>query len=82
MAQMQCIMYATLLRRLGKEVRDKLSTMVFSNNRQNWMAIYLTIFLLLHNCTMMTRRNEEFARQIDVPVGRSVFLPDVATLFN
>lgn len=80
--QMQCIVYTTLLRPLAKKVRDKLSTMVLANNRKNWMAIYLTIFLLLHSCTMMTRRNEEFARQINFPVGNPLCLPHAVTLNN
>ena len=82
MAQMQCIMYETLLRPLAKTVLDNLSTLVFSRNRKNWMTIYLIIFLLLHSGTMMTRRNEEFARQINLPVCKPVFLPHVSTLFN
>ena len=46
MAEMQCIMYTTLLRLLVKKVLGKLLTMVLSNNRKNWMGIYLTISLL------------------------------------
>ena len=82
MAEMQCIMYTTLLRLLVKKVLDKLSIMVLSNNRKNWMGIYLTIFLSLHSYTMMIRRNEEFARQINLSVGNSVFLPHPAAMFN
>ena len=46
MAEMQCIMYTTPIRPLGKKVLGKLSIMVLSNNRKDWMGIYLTISLL------------------------------------
>ena len=82
MLQMQCNMYMTLLFPLGKKVLDKLSSMLLSDDRKIRRATYLTTSLLLHSCTMMTRRNEEFARQINLSVGKSVFLLLVATLFT
>ncbi|KAI0878291.1 hypothetical protein GGS24DRAFT_444243 [Hypoxylon argillaceum] len=65
-AQLQCVMYTKFLIPLSKAVLNRLNEMVICNNRKYWLTIYLVIFVLLHNCTLTTRRNEQFARQMSL----------------
>ncbi|KAK8029283.1 hypothetical protein PG991_006339 [Apiospora marii] len=67
-AQFQCIIYTKFLQPLSRDLLNRLNTMVLSNKRRYWFTLYLVIFVLLHSCSLSTRRNEEFARQISLPV--------------
>ncbi|KAF8846805.1 hypothetical protein BDZ45DRAFT_608397 [Acephala macrosclerotiorum] len=62
-AQMECIMYTKILRPLSKKVLDSLNDLVKDNKRKYWLTIYFTIFILLHSCSMITKRDEETAKQ-------------------
>ncbi|RDW57318.1 hypothetical protein BP5796_12768 [Coleophoma crateriformis] len=67
-AQFQIIAFSRILRPLKKSVLKHLSNMgSAADTRKNWFTLYLTYFLLLHNCSLVTRRNEEYARQLDLP---------------
>lgn len=68
-AQIQIIGYSKIVRPLKKIVLDQLHALILANQRRNWLTIYLTLFVLLHSCSMMTRRNEEYARQLNLEVG-------------
>lgn len=72
-AQMECIMYTRVLRPMSKKVLNDLHMLVKRKNKSYWLTIYLTIFILLHSCSMITRRDEEFARQYNLNV--SFFFP-------
>lgn len=65
-AQKECIVYTKLLRPLSKAVLNQLQALVLTNEKKYWLTIYLTIFILLHNCSMITRRDAEYARQISL----------------
>jgi hypothetical protein len=67
-AQLELITFSVLLKPLSKAVLNELQTMIMANKKKHWLTIYLTTFLLLHNCAMMTRRDEEYARQIVLEV--------------
>ncbi len=69
LAQSHIIMSAGVMGPLQRDVLHQLQTMVLANEKRNWLTIYLTIFLLLHSCAMITRRDEEYAREINLPVG-------------
>lgn len=73
-AQNEWIIYTKLLRPLSKQVLDQLQTMVIGNKKQHWFTIYLTTFILLHSCSMITRRDAEYARQISLPVSHEPFI--------
>ncbi|KAL4953331.1 hypothetical protein BDW69DRAFT_194945 [Aspergillus filifer] len=62
-AQMECIMYSRILRPLADRVLSGLKDLVMANKRENWLTIYLTSFILLHSCAMLTRRDWETARE-------------------
>jgi len=67
-AQMQCIFYSKFLAPLKKLVLDQLQALVMGGRREHWLTIYLVLFILLHSCSMITRRNEEFAKSLGLPV--------------
>lgn len=72
-AQLEVIMYSTLLRPLRERVLTGLETLLRQNERRNWLTIYFTMFILLHSCSLTTRRDEEFARRIDFSVSEIDF---------
>jgi hypothetical protein len=70
-AQFQIIAYSKILRPLKNNLVKQLGKMSSAKNtRRNWFALYLTYFILLHSCTLVTRRNEEYARQINLQASR------------
>ena len=71
-AQMECIVYTRLLRPLSKAVLSQLHQLIYANKKHFWFTIYLTTFLLLHSCSMITRRDTEYARQISLSVRTPV----------
>lgn len=68
-AQLEVIAYSTLLRPLQHQVGHGLKSLFASNSRKNWLTVYLTIFVLLHSCSLLTRRDEEYARTVGKPVS-------------
>ncbi|KAL4787661.1 hypothetical protein BJX76DRAFT_345352 [Aspergillus varians] len=62
-AQMECIMYTRVLRPLCNRVLSGLKDLITENKREHWLTIYLTLFILLHSCAMLTRRDWETARE-------------------
>lgn len=68
-AQLEIIMYSTLLRPLRDQVLTGLETLLKENLRRNWLTIYLTLFILLHSCSLTTRRDEQFARRMELTVS-------------
>ncbi|PMB68509.1 hypothetical protein BM221_005088 [Beauveria bassiana] len=64
-AQMECIHYTKFLRPLSKKVLDSLQDLVLSSKKRQkaWFTIYLTLFVLLHGCALVTRRDAETATQ-------------------
>lgn len=67
-AQFECINYTTFLRPWSKAVLKQLNDLVLAKKREYWLTIYFTMFILLHSCAMLTRRDEETARQYDMKV--------------
>ncbi|KAL4933686.1 uncharacterized protein BDV17DRAFT_65363 [Aspergillus undulatus] len=65
-AQMECIMYSRILRPLSSRVLSALKDLVTENKREHWLTIYLTLFILLHSCAMLTRRDWETAREFNL----------------
>ncbi|KAI5918987.1 hypothetical protein F4810DRAFT_703882 [Camillea tinctor] len=65
-SQMECIMYTTNLRPMSKKVLHDLNVIVRQNKRKYWLTIYLTMFILLHSCSLVTKRDWENARQYDL----------------
>ncbi|KAM7205453.1 hypothetical protein V8F20_003222 [Naviculisporaceae sp. PSN 640] len=65
-AQFECINYTTFFRPWSKIVLKQLNDLVLAKKREYWLTIYFTMFMLLHSCAMLTRRDEETARQYNM----------------
>ncbi|KAK3349052.1 hypothetical protein B0T25DRAFT_458000 [Lasiosphaeria hispida] len=65
-AQFECINYTTFLRPLSKAVLKQLNELVLAKKREYWLTIYFSMFILLHSCAMMTKRDAETAAQYDM----------------
>jgi len=72
-AQFECINYTTFLRPWSKAVLKQLNELVLAKKREYWLTIYYAMFVLLHSCAMMTKRDAETARQYGMPVGHLQF---------
>ncbi|KAJ4403427.1 hypothetical protein N0V85_005095 [Neurospora sp. IMI 360204] len=62
-AQFECIEYTNFLRPWSKAVLKQLNDLVLAKKREYWFTIYLALFVLLHSCSMVTRRDAETARK-------------------
>jgi hypothetical protein len=67
-AQMELIMYSQVLRPRSKAVLDTLNFLVLEKKKRYWYTIYLCCFVLFHRCAMLTKRDEETARQYNLKV--------------
>lgn len=67
-AQMECIIYTKILRPMSKKVLTDLHSLVMQNKREYWFTIYLTTFILMHSCSMLTKRDEETAQKYNLQV--------------
>lgn len=63
MAQLELIMHTRVLRPMTRAVLRSLEDLVVENKPQHWLTIYLTMFILLHCCSILTRREWELAMQ-------------------
>lgn len=81
-AQFECINYTTFLRPWSKAVLKQLNELVLAKRRDYWLTIYYAMFVLLHSCSMTTRRDAETAVQYDMKVMSPALLgyPSAHTL--
>lgn len=63
--QLECIFYSRFLRPLSDSVRKLLNDLFQKRTHDVWFTVYLTLFVLLHSCAMLTKRDEEYARQMN-----------------
>ncbi|VUC23524.1 unnamed protein product [Clonostachys rosea] len=66
MAQLECIHYSKFLEPLSVKVVQDLKTLMGINGKEYWCTIYLTLFMLLHSCSMTTKRDMEYASLINL----------------
>lgn len=78
-AQFECINYTTFLRPWSKAVLKQLNELVLAKRRDYWLTIYYAMFVLLHSCSMTTRRDAETAVQYDMKVMSPALLGWVRT---
>ena len=71
-AQFQVISYSRLLKPFRKAVLNQLQGFITAYKRKHWLSIYLTLFILLHSCSLITRRNAQYARQLSLEVRHTV----------
>ncbi|CAN8101591.1 unnamed protein product [Discula destructiva] len=66
-AQLECILYTRFLRPLSKRVLEELLAMIQTRGRRHWMTVYMVMFMMLHSCSLLTRRDMEYAAQLKLP---------------
>lgn len=67
-AQLECIYYTRFLRPLSKSVLQSLMSLLAEKEKKYWFTVYLVLFMLLHSCSMLTRRDMESATAFQLPV--------------
>ncbi|CAG9992177.1 unnamed protein product [Clonostachys byssicola] len=63
--QEQIIVYSGILIPLSKSIVSQLGLFLKNANPKIRYPSYLGLFIILHSCSMLTRRNKEYARQIN-----------------
>ncbi|RSL96381.1 hypothetical protein CEP52_011519 [Fusarium oligoseptatum] len=66
-AQLECIYFSRFLRPMSKKVLRSLMTLLEAKQNKYWYTIYLVLFMMLHSCSMITRRDREYAATIGLP---------------
>lgn len=64
-AQLECIVYTKYLQPLSVKIRASLDELMKKKTHEVWLTVYLALFVLLHSCAMLTRRDWEYARQMN-----------------
>ncbi|KAK3180202.1 hypothetical protein K4F52_008401 [Lecanicillium sp. MT-2017a] len=62
-AQLDIVLIHDIQKRLRKDVLDQLQRIIQKNKHCNWLAIYLVIFLLLHNASLIIEHDADYARK-------------------
>lgn len=62
-AQMEVIVTAKILQPAKKEALKLLKELIQDNQRSSWFTIYLCMFILLHNCALLTAGDNVKARK-------------------
>jgi hypothetical protein len=68
-AQIDLIVTSRILNPLRAVMLEKLQKIVQENKPQNWFCIYLCIFVLLHNCALVTQQDTAYAKKHGLEVG-------------
>jgi hypothetical protein len=61
--QIELILSRRIQDRLRTEILDSLQKLIYSHKTTSWFTVYLCVFILLHNCTMITRHDAAYARK-------------------
>ena len=62
-AQIELILIQGIQIPLRKVVLDRLQKLIATNKPNTWFAMYLCIFILLHNCSMITKFDANYAKK-------------------
>jgi hypothetical protein len=63
-AQQECIVFSRFLQPLSQSVLSQLDRLISKRKQADWLSIYLTLFLLLHSCALLTQRDAEYAQRL------------------
>jgi hypothetical protein len=77
-AQLEVIITATLLLPAKQKVLRLLRDLMQRNDRRLWFTIYLSIFILLHNCALLTHGDNKKARKQGLMVRKLQRLRSIA----
>ena len=67
-AQMEMIVTVMILQPARDKVLKLLKELIEENQRSSWFAIYLCVFILLHNCALLTAGDNKKARKQGIEV--------------
>lgn len=70
-AQIELILIQKIQAPLRVQVLDKLQKLILANKTSSWFTVYLCIFILLHNCAMITKHDAGYARKHGIQVSRT-----------
>jgi hypothetical protein len=70
-AQIELILIQKILVPLRTQVLDMLQGIIKANRASSWFTFYLCIFILLHNCAMITKHDAGYARKHGIQVRQS-----------
>jgi hypothetical protein len=70
-AQIELILFQGIQIPLRKSILDKLQDLILSNKLNTWFTRYLCLFILLHNCAMITDYDASYARRYTPEVSIS-----------
>jgi hypothetical protein len=70
-AQIELILIQKIQVPLRVKVLDLLQKVILANKSEAWFTIYLCIFILLHNCAMITKHDAGYARKHGIQVSNS-----------
>ena len=62
-AQLEVIIVAVILKPTQSDILKKLKDLIQDNRRHSWFTIYLCLFILLHNCALLTAADNKKARK-------------------
>jgi hypothetical protein len=74
-AQIELMMTVLVLQPLKQEVLQGLQTLIEEKKNDFWFTIYLTVFILLHSCALLTQFENRQAKKYGYEVLNSLPAP-------
>jgi hypothetical protein len=71
--QIELILSRDIQDPLRNDILDALQKLIYSNKPGCWFTIYLCTFILLHNCSMITKHDSAYARKHGLQVRQPLF---------
>lgn len=68
-AQIDVIVIQGIMVPLRGMILEQLQRLVLAHRPQNWLCVYLCIFMLLHNCALITKQDIAYARKHGLKVS-------------
>lgn len=68
-AQIELIMTCMILEPLKLKILGAINRMYTTNKPENWLTLYICLFILLHSCAMYVRNEEKQAQKHGLQVS-------------
>ena len=62
-AQIEVILIQGIMKPLRAMILEHLQRLILAHKPQNWFCVYLCVFLLLHNTSLITKQDIAYARK-------------------
>jgi hypothetical protein len=73
-AQLDLILIHKIQTPLRNQVLDMLTKLIGTNKPSSWYTTYLCVFVLLHNCAMLTEHDAGYAKKHGLEVSYAISL--------